>query len=96
MNVPLNEGMGVGILQRRTMSALLWTRRATFAHMSHTPPTMPPMPAEYYLKHAARVRGLAREATTEAVKLHLSGIALEYEQFAENAQAAARRSSILG
>jgi hypothetical protein len=43
------------------------------------------MPAEYYFKHAARVRELAREATTEAVKLHLSQTALEYERLAEKA-----------
>ena len=54
------------------------------------------MPADYYLKHAARVRELARDATTEAIRLHLSGIALEYEQFAENAHAAARRAFALG
>jgi hypothetical protein len=63
--------------------------------MNH-PPATPPMPADYYLKHAARVRELARDATTEAIKQHLCGIALEYEQFAENAQTAARRSAILG
>ena len=57
--------------------------------------TIPLMPADYYFKHAARVRELAREATTQAVKLHLHETALEYERLAENAQTAAMRWSPL-
>ena len=53
------------------------------------------MPADYYFKHAARMRELAREATTEAVKRQLHETALEYERLAENAQTAAMRSSPL-
>jgi len=43
----------------------------------------PPRPAEYYRRHAARVRQLASEATTTAVKEHLQGVAREYERLAE-------------
>jgi hypothetical protein len=58
--------------------------------------TIPPMPVDYYLKHAVRLRGLAREATTQAIKLNLHETALEYERLAENAQIAVRRSAVLG
>jgi len=44
-----------------------------------------PVPAEYYRRHAARVRELASEATTAAVKEHLRDVALEYERLAERA-----------
>ena len=43
----------------------------------------PPLPAEYYRRHAARVRRLANEATTAAVKDHLREVAQEYERLAE-------------
>jgi len=46
-------------------------------------PSSPPLPAEYYRRHAARVRRLANEATTSAVKGHLHEVALEYERLAE-------------
>ncbi len=46
-------------------------------------PTTPPRPAEYYRRHAARVRQLSEEATTSAIKEHLREIALEYERLAE-------------
>ena len=57
---------------------------AASAAMNH-PPTVPPRPAEYYRRHAARIRGLASEATTTAVKEHLREVALEYERLAERA-----------
>ena len=41
-----------------------------------------PLPADYYRRHAARVRALARDATTPAVKKHLEGVALDYERLA--------------
>lgn len=41
-----------------------------------------PLPADYYRRHAARVRALARDATTPAVKRHLEGVALDYERLA--------------
>ena len=50
------------------------------------PQTMPPLPAEYYRRHAARVRVLASEATTPAVKEHLREVALEYERLAERVE----------
>ena len=43
----------------------------------------PPQPADYYRRHAARVRALARDATTPAVKQHLHEVASEYERLAE-------------
>ena len=46
-------------------------------------PSAPPLPAEYYRRHAARVRQLASEATTAAVKEHLHEVAREYERLAE-------------
>ena len=47
------------------------------------PLTTPPLPAEYYRRHAERIRQLASEATTAAVKEHLRAVALQYEQLAE-------------
>jgi len=55
------------------------------------PTATPPLPAEYYRRHAARVRQLASEATTSAVKENLRDIALEYERLAERVEAAAPR-----
>jgi len=43
---------------------------------------IPTLPAEYYRRHAARVRQLASEATTAAVKERLREVALEYERLA--------------
>ena len=50
--------------------------------MEH-PPTTPPLPADYYRRHAARVRKLASEATTPAIKEHLREVAQEYERLAD-------------
>jgi hypothetical protein len=50
--------------------------------MEH-PPATPTLPADYYRRHAARVRKLASEATTLAIKEHLREVALEYERLAE-------------
>ena len=47
--------------------------------------TKPPLPPEYYRRNAARVRQLASEATTAAVKKHLREVALQYERLAERA-----------
>ena len=46
----------------------------------------PPLPAEYYRRHAARVRRLASEATTPGIKEHLQDVALQYERLAENVE----------
>jgi len=51
-----------------------------------SPALGPPLPADYYRRHAARVRKLAGEATTPAVKDHLCGVALEYERLAERVE----------
>ncbi len=53
--------------------------------MDH-PPVTPPMPADYYRRHAARVRRLASEATTPAVKEHLQDVATQYENLAEHVE----------
>jgi hypothetical protein len=47
------------------------------------PPTTPPLPADYYRRHAARVRKLASETTTAAIREHLREVALQYERLAE-------------
>jgi hypothetical protein len=49
-------------------------------------PATPPLPAEYYRRHAARVRRLACDATTAAVKDHLREVALEYERLADRVE----------
>ena len=41
------------------------------------------MPADYYRRHAARVRRLAGDATTPAIREHLHETAREYERLAE-------------
>ena len=48
----------------------------------------PPLPADYYRRHAARIRQLALDATTAAIKDNLRDTALEYERLAERADAA--------
>jgi hypothetical protein len=58
------------------------------------PPANPPLPAEYYRRHAARVRSLANEATTTAVKEHLREVALEYERLAERVDSGTPRAEL--
>ena len=53
--------------------------------MEH-PQIRPPLPAEYYRRHAARVWLLASEATTPAIKDHLREVAIEYERLAERVE----------
>jgi len=48
----------------------------------------PPLAADYYRRHAARVGQLASDATTPAVRDHLRSVALEYERLAERVDAA--------
>lgn len=43
----------------------------------------PPLPADYYRRHAARIRQLASDSTTPAVKEHLRTVAIEYDRLAE-------------
>jgi hypothetical protein len=47
----------------------------------------PPMSGDYYRRQAARVRRLAMEATTPALREHLAEVALQYEKLAEGAEA---------
>ncbi len=58
--------------------------------MEH-PTTTPPLPAEYYRRHAARVRQLASEATTPAIREHLREVAGQYEHLAERVERASER-----
>jgi len=51
---------------------------------------LPPLSACYYRRHAARVRQLASEATTPAIKEHLLQIAKQYERLAERVEDTAR------
>jgi hypothetical protein len=53
-------------------------------------PSTPSLPADYYRQHAARVRELAAEATTLALKEHLQEVARQYDGLAEMAEEAAR------
>ena len=50
------------------------------------PLTTPPLPAEYYRDHAARVRLLARQATAVGVREHLDEVALQYDRLAERVE----------
>jgi len=52
----------------------------------------PALPADYYRKHAVRVRQLAADATTAGIREHLEEIARQYEQLAECAEGFARRT----
>jgi len=46
----------------------------------------PPMPSEYYRRQAARLRTLAGDATTLAIREHLADVAHQYEKLAESAE----------
>ena len=48
------------------------------------------MPGEYYRRQAARVRSLAHDATTLAIREHLADVVLQYEKLAEGADAGYR------
>lgn len=56
------------------------------------PSAMPSPPAEHYRHHVARVRRLASEATTPAVREHLLDVAARYERLAEQVDAAMLRA----
>lgn len=51
-----------------------------------SPQTTPRMPSDYYRREAARVRQLADEATTPAIKAHLRSVAVEYERLAQRTE----------
>jgi hypothetical protein len=61
-----------------------------FRPMEITSLKFPPMPGEYYRRQAARVRNLAQEATTLAIREHLADVVLQYEKLAEGAEAGYR------
>ena len=42
-----------------------------------------PLPADHFRRHAARVRALASDATTPAIKKRLEDVALAYERIAD-------------
>jgi hypothetical protein len=50
----------------------------------------PSLAADYYRKHAARVRDLAAETTTPAIREHLHDVARQYDVLAEKAAEAER------
>ena len=55
---------------------------------------MPPMPSDYYRRHAARVRVLAAETTTPALREHLHDVARQYDLLAERADRVTRTASV--
>ena len=58
----------------------------SFVMETSAPPPFPPMPRDYYRRHAERVRKLAQEATTPVIREQLADVALQYEQLAEGAE----------
>jgi hypothetical protein len=59
------------------------TRSSVSSHSFEPIAAIPPLPADYYRRQATRVRQLASDATTAAVKDHLNEVAMEYERLAE-------------
>jgi hypothetical protein len=51
---------------------------------------VPSLAADYYRKHAARVRELAAGTTTPALKEHLYDVARQYDALADRADEFAR------
>jgi len=51
---------------------------------------LPPQPAEYYRRKAARARQVAEGVTTRAIKARLLELALEYDKLADGTQTATR------
>ena len=54
------------------------------------PAAVPSLAADYYRKHAARVRDLAAGTTTPALKEHLYDVARQYDALADRADDVAR------
>src|ERR1700738_4602049 len=54
------------------------------------PSDLPPQPAEYYRRKAARARQVAEGVTTRAIKLRLLELALEYDKLADGTESATR------
>jgi len=51
---------------------------------------MPSLPADYYRRHAARVRALAAETTMPEIRQQLHDIARQYDGLAEMVEQVAR------
>ena len=51
---------------------------------------LPPQPAEYYRRKAARARQVAEGVTTRAIKLRLLELAVEYDKLADGTESATR------
>jgi hypothetical protein len=56
---------------------------------------LPPEPAEYYRRKAARARQVAAGATTRAIKARLLELALEYDRLADGSDKSTRPSQEL-
>jgi hypothetical protein len=56
---------------------------------------VPPEPAEYYRRKAARARQVAEGVTTRAIKARLLELALEYDRLADGTGTGARPASDL-
>jgi hypothetical protein len=52
---------------------------------------LPPQPAEYYRRKAARARQVAEGVTTRAIKARLLELALEYEKLADGSESATQQ-----
>jgi hypothetical protein len=52
---------------------------------------LPPQPAEYYRRKAARARQVAEGVTTRAIKARLLELAVEYEKLADGTESATRQ-----
>jgi hypothetical protein len=53
---------------------------------------LPPQPAEYYRRKAARARQVAEGVTTRAIKARLLELAVEYDRLADGTESATRQS----
>lgn len=51
---------------------------------------LPPQPAEYYRRKAARARQVAEGVTTRAIKARLLELAVEYDKLADGTESATR------
>ncbi|MBV9199878.1 MAG: hypothetical protein JO320_19185 [Alphaproteobacteria bacterium] len=56
---------------------------------------LPPQPAEYYRRKAARARQVAEGVTTRAIKLRLLELAVEYDKLADGTESATRPAADL-
>ena len=59
------------------------------------PSDLPPQPAEYYRRKAARARQVAEGVTTRAIKERLLELALQYDRLADGSETATQPSTEL-